>query len=49
MEKFKAYCETVWSRKSDEAGNYEAGLQFIGLLPSEEKNLKKYLDTLIYN
>lgn len=48
-EKFKAYCEAVWSKKSEETGNYEAGLQFIGLKPEEEKNLKNYLEKLIYN
>jgi c-di-GMP-binding flagellar brake protein YcgR len=49
MEKFKAYCETVWSKKADETGTFEAGLQFIGLKPAEEKNLKQYLEKLIYN
>lgn len=49
MEKFKAYCETVWSKKCDETGSYEAGLQFIGLKPAEEKNLRTYLEKLIYN
>ena len=49
MEKFKAYCEAVWSRKSEEAGTYETGLQFIGLKPDEEKHLEEYLQKYIYN
>ena len=47
MQKFRAYCETLWSRKSDDG--YEAGVQFIGVKPSEEEQLKKYLENLIYN
>lgn len=49
MDKFKAYCEAVWSRKADKSGNYETGLQFIGLKPAEEKQLKAYLKAYIYN
>jgi c-di-GMP-binding flagellar brake protein YcgR len=49
MEKFKAYCEVIWSRKADEGGKFETGLQFIGLKPMEEKLLEDYLKTYIYN
>lgn len=49
MERFKAYCEAVWSKKAENEGNYETGLQFIGLKPEEEKHLKEYLKSYIYN
>jgi len=49
MEKFKAYCEAVWSRETKEKGTFETGLQFIGLKPTEEKHLEEYLKAYIYN
>jgi c-di-GMP-binding flagellar brake protein YcgR len=49
LEKLKAYCEAVWSRKEEETGQYETGLQFIGLKDSESIRLKEYLNTYLYN
>lgn len=49
MEKFKAYCEAVWSRKLDSEDGYEVGLQFIDLKPTDEKNLRQFLQSYIYN
>ncbi len=49
MQTLKAYCEAVWSRKDEESDKYLAGLQFIGLKPSEERNLEEFLKNYILN
>jgi c-di-GMP-binding flagellar brake protein YcgR len=48
-EKFKAYCEAVWSRKETDSGYYETGLRFIDLKNSDEGNLKEFVNKNLLN
>jgi hypothetical protein len=43
LGRLKAYCEAMWSKQTGENGQYEVGLQFIGLKDSESKNLKEFI------
>ena len=43
LEKFKAYCQAVWYKKTDEDTVYEIGLQFLGIKETDAAQLKQYI------
>ena len=45
LDKFKAYCQVVWSRLSPEDGTYETGLQFLGVKETDAMQLTDYIKT----